>query len=174
MQFFPKKFIPLPPSLSMSSMQYTNRNIKHGQFLNFREAISAVLYSQLSDTKSDERNPLLSLLQMCISLSTKIGFLPEILHGLSLESKTIKAGCPFFHIYIFKWEFCLAVGLLLLCLKHQAHTTGNSHICAHTQHHGGLVFNHLLTRMAKSCYSYPRRRVAQSCMSKSLVISCES
>lgn len=43
-----------------------------------------------------------------------------------------------------------------------------------TQHHGGLVFSHLLTRMAKSCYSYPRQRVAQNCMSRSLVISCES
>lgn len=86
MQFFPKKFIPLPSFLSVFSMQYTNRNIKHGQFLNFMEAISAVLYSQRSDTRSDERNPLLSLLQMCIPFSTKIGFLPETLHGLSLES----------------------------------------------------------------------------------------
>lgn len=86
MQFFPQKFILFPSFLSMSSMQYTNRNIKHEQFLNFREAISAVLYSQWSDTRSDERNPLLSLLQMCISFSTKIGFLPETLHGLRLES----------------------------------------------------------------------------------------
>lgn len=42
MQLFPKKFIPLPPSLSMSGIQYTNINLKHGQFLNFRAVTSAV------------------------------------------------------------------------------------------------------------------------------------
>lgn len=42
MQFFPKKFIPLPPSLRMAGMQYTNINLKHKWFFNFRAAISAV------------------------------------------------------------------------------------------------------------------------------------
>lgn len=88
--------------------------------------------------------------------------------------KPLSQAVPFFHTCIFKWKICLSAGLTLLGLIHQAHTTGNSQTCVQIQHHGGLVFSHLLTRMAKSCYSYPRLRVSQICICKSLVTSCES
>lgn len=48
MQFFPKKFIPLPPSPSMSGIQCTNIKLMCGQFLNFRAVTSALFGSVFS------------------------------------------------------------------------------------------------------------------------------